>query len=80
MQESALEMAVVGNLLMVIDEGKVHQFKGKKLRDITLQGIVKVMMKSNLSQIIVNCMFVQSVDEKRTLNISTIPSRSECSA
>ncbi|XP_028410642.1 uncharacterized protein LOC114533333 [Dendronephthya gigantea] len=37
MQESTLEMAVVGNLLMAIDEGRAHEFKGKNLRDITLQ-------------------------------------------
>ncbi len=42
MQESTLEMAVVGNLLMAIDEGRAHQFKGKNLRDITLQGTVKI--------------------------------------
>ena len=44
MQESTLEIAVVGNLLMAIDEGRAHQFKGKNLRDITLQGIIKMMM------------------------------------
>ena len=44
MQESTLEMAVVGNLLMAIDEGRAHQFKGKNLRDITLQGIVTMTM------------------------------------
>ena len=50
MQESALEMAVVGNLLMVIDEGKVHKFKGKNLQDITLQGIVKLMIRRIIYQ------------------------------
>ena len=44
MQESTLEMAVVGNLLMAIDEGRAHQFKGKNLQDIPLQGIVKRIM------------------------------------
>ena len=43
MQESTLEMAVVGNLLMAIDEGRAHEFKGKNLRDITLQGIARVI-------------------------------------
>lgn len=41
MQESTLEMAVVGNLLVAIDEGRAHKFKGKNLRDISLQGIVR---------------------------------------
>lgn len=36
MQDSTLEMAVVGNLLMAIDEGRAHNFKGRNLRDITL--------------------------------------------
>ena len=39
MQESTLEIAVVGNLLLAIDEGRAHQFKGKNLRDIKLDGI-----------------------------------------
>ena len=41
MQESTLEMAVVGNLLVAIDEGRAHKFKGKNLRDISLQGITR---------------------------------------
>ena len=40
MQDSTLEMAVVGNLLMAIDEGRAHNFKGRNLRDITLDGKV----------------------------------------
>ena len=40
MQDSTLEMAVVGNLLMAIDEGRAHKFKGRNLRDITLDGKV----------------------------------------
>ena len=43
MQESTLEMAVVGNLLMAVDEGRAHKFKGKNLRDISLQGIVNLL-------------------------------------
>ena len=39
MQESTLEIAVVGNLLLAIDEGRAHKFKGKNLRDIKLDGI-----------------------------------------
>ena len=39
MQESTLELAVVGNLLLAIDEGRAHQFKGRNLRDITLDGM-----------------------------------------
>ena len=38
MQESTLEIAVNGNLLMAVDEGRAHKFKGKNLRDITLEG------------------------------------------
>jgi hypothetical protein len=38
LQESTLEMAVVGNLLLAIDEGRAHKFKGMNLRDITLEG------------------------------------------
>jgi len=39
MQESTLEIAVVGNLLLAIDEGRAHKFKGKNLRDIKIDGI-----------------------------------------
>ena len=38
MQESTLEIAVVGNLLLAIDEGRAHKFKGKNLRDIEIDG------------------------------------------
>ena len=40
MQESTLDMAVVDSLLVAIDEGRAHKFKGKNLRDISLQGTV----------------------------------------
>ena len=36
--QSTLEMAVVGNLLMAVDEGRAHHFKGKNPRDIKLAG------------------------------------------
>ena len=39
LQESTIELAVVGNLLLAIDEGRAHQFKGRNLRDITLDGM-----------------------------------------
>ena len=39
MQESTLEIAVVGNLLLAIQEGRAHKFKGKNLRNIKLDGI-----------------------------------------
>lgn len=39
MQESTLEIAVVGNLLLAIDEGRAHMFKGKNIRDIKLDGM-----------------------------------------
>ena len=39
MQESTLEIAVVGNLLLAIDEGRANKFKGKNLRDIKLDGV-----------------------------------------
>ena len=41
MQESTLEMAVMNNLLVAIDEGRAHKFKGKNFRDISLQGTVR---------------------------------------
>ena len=37
--QTTLELAVVGNLLMAIDEGRAHQFKGRNLRDISLEGM-----------------------------------------
>ncbi|CAB4030026.1 Hypothetical predicted protein, partial [Paramuricea clavata] len=37
MQSSTLEMAVIGNLLIAVDKGRAHNFRGKNLRDITLQ-------------------------------------------
>ena len=39
MQESTLEIAVVGNLLLAIDEGRAQPIQGKNLRDIKLDGI-----------------------------------------
>jgi hypothetical protein len=39
MQSSTLEMAVIGNLLIAVDEGRARNFRVKNLRDITLQGI-----------------------------------------
>ena len=33
MQESTLEIAVVGKLLLAIDEGSAHKFNGRNLRD-----------------------------------------------
>ncbi|XP_028414257.1 uncharacterized protein LOC114537315 [Dendronephthya gigantea] len=35
--QSTLEIAVVGNLLLAIDEGRAHKFKGKNLRDINIE-------------------------------------------
>lgn len=43
MQPSTLEMAVVGNLLMAVDEGRAHKFKGKHLRDIKLDGMTIIL-------------------------------------
>ena len=40
MQESTLEMAVVGNLLVAIDKRRAPNFQGKNLRDISLQGSI----------------------------------------
>ena len=34
-----MEIAVAGNMLLAIDEGRAHKFKGKNLRDIKLDGI-----------------------------------------
>jgi hypothetical protein len=39
MQSSTLEMAVIGNLLIAVDEGRARNFRVKNLWDITLQGI-----------------------------------------
>lgn len=39
--QTTLELAVVGNLLLAVDEGRAHQFKGKNPRDITLAGIIQ---------------------------------------
>ena len=36
--QTTIEMAVVGNLLMAVDEGRAHQFKGKTLRQLNLAG------------------------------------------
>lgn len=38
LQESTIEMALVGNLLVAVDEGRAGQFKGRSLRDINLSG------------------------------------------
>ncbi|XP_028415486.1 uncharacterized protein LOC114538508 [Dendronephthya gigantea] len=35
--QNTLEIAVVGNLLLAIDEGRAHKFKGRNLRDINIQ-------------------------------------------
>lgn len=48
MQESTLEIAVVGNLLLAIDEGRAHKFKGKNLRDIRIDGM-KIILESDLN-------------------------------
>ena len=36
--QTTIEMAVVGNLLMAVDEGRAHQFKGKTPRQLNLAG------------------------------------------
>jgi hypothetical protein len=36
LQESTIEIAVVGNLLVAVDEGRAGQFKGRSLREINL--------------------------------------------
>jgi hypothetical protein len=43
LQESTIEMAIVGNLLVAVDEGKAGQFKGRNFRDIKLQGMNKFL-------------------------------------
>jgi hypothetical protein len=45
--QTTLEMAVVGNLLMAVDEGRAHLFKGKNPRDITLAGKKKLQSSLN---------------------------------
>ena len=39
-QESTIEIALVGNMLVAIDEGRAHKFKGRNSRDIKLDGKV----------------------------------------
>ena len=36
--QTMIEMAVVGNLLMAVDEGRAHLFKGKNPREINVAG------------------------------------------
>lgn len=36
--QTTIEMAVVGNLLMAVDEGRTHLFKGKNPRELNLAG------------------------------------------
>jgi hypothetical protein len=57
--QSTLEMAVVGNLLMAVDEGRAHQFKGKNPREITLAG----MSIDSHSEIIMFCSKVKIYTE-----------------
>lgn len=45
LHESAVELTKVSRLLMVVDEGKVNKFSGKKLADINLEGKVYVINK-----------------------------------
>jgi len=49
LQESTIEMAVVGNRLMAVDEGRANKFKGRSLRDINLHG--KKNCLSNIREI-----------------------------
>ena len=35
---STIEMALVGNFLVAVDEGRAGQFKGRSLRDINVSG------------------------------------------
>ena len=42
LQESTIEMALVGNLLVAVDEGKVNKFKGRSIRDININGNYKL--------------------------------------
>ena len=42
LQESTIEMALVGNLLVAVDEGKANKFKGKSNRDININGNYKL--------------------------------------
>lgn len=39
MQESTLQMTVVGNLLVAVDKGKAHEFERENIRYITLDGM-----------------------------------------
>jgi hypothetical protein len=57
--QSTLEMAVVGNLLMAVDEGRAHQFKGRNPREITLAG----MSIDMASEIIIFCSKVKIYTE-----------------
>jgi hypothetical protein len=36
--QTTIEMAIVGNLLMAVDEGRAHLFKGKNPRQLQLAG------------------------------------------
>jgi hypothetical protein len=62
--QSTIEMAVVGNLLMAVDEARAHLFKGKNPRDIQLEGkkitiqffMKKVSYLSYMKQISHGCM------------------------
>ena len=40
LQHSTIEMALVGNLLLAVDEGKAGKFKGRSIRDININGKV----------------------------------------
>lgn len=42
LQEHTLEIAVVGNLLMAVDNGETNKFAGKSLRDISLNGKISM--------------------------------------
>ena len=48
--DTTLELAVVGNLLMAVDEGRAHEFKGKNPREIQLSGkyIFYIFFKNNI--------------------------------
>ena len=38
--ESVVEIAKVGKLLLAVDAGKIAEFSGKKLSEITLEGLI----------------------------------------
>lgn len=38
--DSMIELAKISRLLMAVDTGQLHEFKGKNLKDIHLEGIV----------------------------------------